>query len=417
MEYPLLLLCHSCHRSDTSRLKHINLEYNIPKMTRIIVVYLMLIDIALSTKNPHGTVILNMVVRDEIESLHDCLSSISNLIDGWVIMDAGTTDGTRDLIKEELGHLPGVLHETRWINATHNRQEALGASLSYIQENNLTNPYILIIDANEGLIYDAGWKYPPLTHDAYRISTERGRTSSMTSRHFIKATPDWYWDGIIRESLYSSNIKSIGDFEGVRIITTSRQRISPEEGERFERLLLENLQDSHGWFHLAQGYHENLQYEKAIVAYRKRIEMGGWSQEVYASYLGIAEILESINTSDAKVEAAYREAIAFRPQRLESYYYLARRWRLQNRYEDCWQLTSSVSSYPMTTDTLLVAKFVYQYGILLEQSVCAYWSDHERYFDAYKISGVLRGRVLPSNIRKLVDDNLHFIRGKIHQLQ
>lgn len=389
-------------------------------MIRVIVGFLLLsLSATLATKSPHGTIILNMIVRGgEVASLRDCLGSVANLIDGWVIVNVDSSTGSiEDLIKTELHSLPGELHEREWVNFGHNRQEALELALDFAQRYNLTNPYILTINAGDRLTYEEGWKFPPLVHDAYRMTITHGHFTSKRSSHLIRATPDWSWEGVVHETLYSGSPKIIGDLEGIGMtIGSTSEDIAERNALLLEEALTADPTNSRNWFYLAQSYYDGSRYKKALTAYRKRVEMGGWDEEIYLSLLRIAEILEKINAPDSRIELAYRRAIAFRPQRLESYFNLAHRWRIQGRHEECWQLASAVTHQPMTTDSLFVVESVYRYGLMLEQSVCAYWSPKQRYWDTLNVSYNIHLRRLTPQIRKLVRDNYRFALDKASQL-
>ncbi len=71
------------------------------------------------------TVCLNMIVRDESPVIRRSLASVKNLIDYWVIVDTGSADDTKEIIKEFMKDVPGELHERPWVNFEHNRNEAL----------------------------------------------------------------------------------------------------------------------------------------------------------------------------------------------------------------------------------------------------------------------------------------------------
>ncbi|MFJ2241725.1 glycosyltransferase [Streptomyces sp. NPDC087859] len=46
------------------------------------------------------TVCLNMIVKNEAHVIRRCLESVLPLVDTWVILDTGSTDGTQDIIRE-----------------------------------------------------------------------------------------------------------------------------------------------------------------------------------------------------------------------------------------------------------------------------------------------------------------------------
>ena len=74
------------------------------------------------TKQPYSLCLV-MIVRDEEDTIRRCLTSVSPYISYWVIVDTGSNDKTKEVIKEtmeELG-IPGELHERPWVNFEVNR--------------------------------------------------------------------------------------------------------------------------------------------------------------------------------------------------------------------------------------------------------------------------------------------------------
>lgn len=71
------------------------------------------------------TIALSMIVKNEAPVIARCLASVRPLIDYWLIVDTGSTDGTQDLVREILHDVPGMLYERRWHDFATNRNEAL----------------------------------------------------------------------------------------------------------------------------------------------------------------------------------------------------------------------------------------------------------------------------------------------------
>ena len=87
---------------------------------------------------------LNMIVKNEARVIRRCLDSVRPIIDRWIIVDTGSTDGTQDIIREHLRDLPGELHERTWRDFAYNRSEALDLARGQCD-------YTLIIDADDSL--------------------------------------------------------------------------------------------------------------------------------------------------------------------------------------------------------------------------------------------------------------------------
>src|ERR1700732_422892 len=62
------------------------------------------------------TVCLNMIVKDETRVIRRCLESVKPVIDYWVIVDTGSTDGTQAMIKDFMKDVPGELQERPWVD-------------------------------------------------------------------------------------------------------------------------------------------------------------------------------------------------------------------------------------------------------------------------------------------------------------
>ena len=136
---------------------------------------------------------LSMIVKDEAQVIARCLASVSPLIDYWVIVDTGSSDGTPDIVRKVLHDIPGELHHRPWVDFAYNRTEALKLSRSHCQ-------YILLIDADDILELPPGFKLPFLNADSYAIEIwNKGR--HYWRPQLIRSLLPWRYEGVLHEFL------------------------------------------------------------------------------------------------------------------------------------------------------------------------------------------------------------------------
>src|SRR5688500_7357359 len=134
---------------------------------------------------------LNMIVRDEAAVIERCLRSVRPHVDSWLIVDTGSVDDTRERIRAVMDGLPGEVVDRPWRNFGHNRTEALELARA-------RGDYLLFIDADETLGTVPGFRWPPLTEEAYSLEARYGGMSY--DRVLLVATRvAWRWTGVLHE--------------------------------------------------------------------------------------------------------------------------------------------------------------------------------------------------------------------------
>lgn len=356
------------------------------------------------------TICLNMIVKNESAVILRCLASVLPLIDRWVIVDTGSTDGTQQIIRDFLKDVPGDLYERPWINFAHNRNEALELGKE-------TADYMLFIDADETLLIDADFQLPELDQDFYHIFTEFSGTKYCRVQ-LVKSALNWSWKGVLHEYLESSLARSSEILKGVTnfVRPDGHRSQDPQKFIKDAMVLEEALRQEPGHarytFYLAQSYKDAGQHLKALENYEKRLGMGGWEEEVFWCKLQIGLLKEWLNDSIEEVSEAYKSAYSYRPTRLEPLYRLAHFLRHKNDFQQAYQVSKVGLTLAPSTDILFVEKWMSDYGLLLEFSIAAYWT--ERYLEALLASELILSRKnLPENIRECVQNNLKWIHSKL----
>ena len=300
------------------------------------------------------TVCLNMIVKNESKVITRCLSTVLPLIDYWVIVDTGSTDGTQGIIKDFMQSkgIPGELPERPWKNFAYNRNEALNLAKGKAD-------YVLFIDADELLVYEPDFKLPDLDKDYYYITTNYSGTR-YARIGMIKNDLEWAWVGVLHEVLCPPASRSFATLEKVTNTPTpegARSR-DPEKYQKdaqvLEAALKEEPNNQRYVFYLAQSYADAGNDLLALQNYEKRIKMGGWDQEVYWSMLKVAMLQENLEMPSNVVINSYNRAYQYRKSRIEPLYHMANYFRDREEYAKAYAVAKIGSTLPPTNDLLFV---------------------------------------------------------------
>ena len=356
------------------------------------------------------TICLNMIVKNEAHVIRRCLDSVCPIIDYWVIVDTGSEDGTQMIIKEYMKGVPGELHERSWVNFGHNRNEALQLAKGKAD-------YVLFIDADDALVYEKDFKLPSLDKDFYYIMTHHNNTIYARNQ-LINNVLNWKWVGVLHEVVVSPEARTNDVLLGVynRFGADGARSHDPDKYKKDIQVLENGLRDephnSRYVFYLAQSYRDAGDYENSVRYYQKRIEMGGWDQEIYWSMLQVGLLEKAQNNSPDVFLKAFTQAYEYRPKRAEPLYYMANYYRTKERYALGYLVASAAEKIPIPDDILFVEKWIYDFGVMLELSICSYWIG--KYEEcAQTCHRMLANPNLPENIRNCVERNLAFANSKM----
>ncbi|WP_254075950.1 glycosyltransferase [Streptomyces sp. P3] len=349
----------------------------------------------------HQTLCLCMIVRDESQVIARCLESVRPLIDYWVISDTGSTDGTREVIRTVLEGIPGELHEEPWVDFGHNRTRNIRHAFGKAD-------YLLTLDADHVLRQDAA--LPRLTADSYMLRYDTPG-SQHRFKHLMRGDRAWRYEGVTYEYPCTDGPERQENLNALVIEDHADGGCRGDKFERDARLLRAEFErdpaDPRTVFYLANTERDLGHAEEAIALYERRAELGGWAEEVYCSLLE-AGILRAEEADDwPGAMDAFSRAWESRPTRLEAVYELASRLRLRSRYHTAYSLLGGVVGRREPDDLLFTRSWVYQWGLLFEFSLCAYWvGDHAAAVRACDV--LLAMPDLPDAVRRQTETNREF---------
>lgn len=92
------------------------------------------------------SICLNMIVKNETQVLGRLFDSLKHVIDYYIIVDTGSTDGTPEFIQQQMTKygIEGEVHCHEWVNFGFNRNQAL----QYVYKKGFQG-WVLFIDADE----------------------------------------------------------------------------------------------------------------------------------------------------------------------------------------------------------------------------------------------------------------------------
>lgn len=346
--------------------------------------------------------------------IRKCLESVRPLIDTWVIVDTGSTDGTQEIIREFFSDLPGVLHERPWKGFDGSRSEAIDLARS-------SADYLLFIDADDVMEVQPGFRMPDLSHDLYSVAIHHAPVIHWRPALVSTRLP-WRYVGVLHEYLECESTRySRGVLEGANILIVGGGARLREGGERqkylrdaevLEQGLLKEPKNARYAFYLAQSWRDAGEPEKSLAAYDRRAGMGGFAEEAFCSQLYAARIAASLDRPRADVMDRFLRAHESRPTRAEALGSLARICRQQSRFPLAYVFARQAALIPRPEDILFVEFDWYEWRALDELAVAAYWvGEYRESSDCCE--RLLESDRLPADQRDRVRANLDFARRKL----
>ena len=258
---------------------------------------------------------LTMIVKDEAGTIGETVRSAAPQVDYWTIMDTGSTDGTQDVIRGNFTTTPGQLIEKPFVDFATTRNDALKAHGAH-------TAYTFMPDAD--FTFENMWR---LRMIAWRLERECRfwsarvcgksmrvvrQTADMevemqvvfpTSQHALGELEGWHYHYPVHE------VSALGHDHSGEYITVPREtfRMRFMDGQVFHgksqqrwrdfdiRILeaekLKRPNDTRVAFYLARTYNQVGDNELALAQFQRRIDLGGWYEEVFYSLMEQGRIL------------------------------------------------------------------------------------------------------------------------------
>lgn len=325
---------------------------------------------------------LNMIVKNESKVILRLLNSVLPIIDSYCICDTGSTDDTIDIIEQFMNNnnISGKIVKEPFRDFGYNRTFALNACVG------LSNAdYLLLMDADMILRIGEGvtkQSLSPILKGGDSFYIFQGSDSFFYKNvRLLRNNPEYSYWGVTHEYVKTTPGTVYKEIEKpiLFIDDIGDGGAKHDKFERDIRLLLKGLEENPNneryTFYLANSYSNIQNHDKAIEYYKKRIELGGWNQEVWFSYYSIGKCYKS-KGDIANAIYYWLEAYQYFPSRIENLYQLMNHYRTEGKnllaYE-IFDMADYERNNNNSDDHLFLEKDIYEYKIDYEFTIIGYY--------------------------------------------
>jgi len=346
-----------------------------------------------------STVSLSIIVKDEAPTILMMLNSVLPIIDYYIVVDTGSSDGTQDVVRnffKEKG-IPGEVIESPFNNFGYARNVALNATKGKAD-------YAFWIDADDKLLISPKFDVDKFKSELYKydgvnisqvnkfqyFSDEDFHENTISGNKltfFFSTTKEWRWWGPVHEVLICDDPTEVTHSNDLLILKCDVGDSWKEGRKKYERYakILENyLKEDYNsrWvFYTAQCYLDAGMEENALHWYKKRIEMVGYWEETYYAVFKIAEIKARLGYSMYEVIDSYLQCGKTNMHRVEHLIPIIEHYQYIGEYDIAYLYSSFAMKYagksPEPISSLFIDSSVYNWRIYDLHNLSCWWSGRQ----------------------------------------
>jgi tetratricopeptide (TPR) repeat protein len=244
------------------------------------------------------TLCLNMIVKNESKIILRLLDSVVHFLDSYCICDTGSSDNTVELITDYFAKhgIKGKIVHEEFRDFGYNRTFSLNACVGLEKAE-----YILLLDADMKLVVNSAFDLKTtLTADGYYINQGNDQFNYKNIR-IVKNNPKLSYWGVTHEYVNFPDNSTMGEYDRNQIYIDDIGDGGSKGNKTLRdiQLLTKGLEDipnnDRYTFYLANSYRDHGDSEKAIEFYKKRVEIGGWKEEIWYSCYSIGKLYKDLN--------------------------------------------------------------------------------------------------------------------------
>jgi hypothetical protein len=309
-------------------------------------------------------IICLLMVKNESSIIRRSIEGVLSICDAICICDTGSTDSTVDIVEEYFKtiSIPCKLYRHTWKNFGYNRTQSFKASVNFCEHLNwnVNTTYALLLDADMRVEVGPNFNKNILSSPGYALIQKNPFVEYYNTR-LIQIGFPWrctgvtheYWDGYSCDLLPIDiiYINDIGD-GGCKSDKFTRDIKLLEDG------LKDEPKNERYLFYLAQSYKDSKRIDDAIAMYKKRINAGGWVEEVWYSMYTLMKLYDD-KGDYARMEMWGVKAYEYRKERAENIYHLVRHFRNRRQFHKAWHYLEIGLTISKPKDVLFIEPNVY----------------------------------------------------------
>ena len=314
----------------------------------------------------HNKIILNLMIKNESKIIERCLGFALQHVDAVSILDTGSTDNTVELCEAYLTRAGKsfTIATEPFKNFGYNRTLSFQKTQSFCINLgwDVEKTYAMAVDADMNIVVAPTFKDFEMTANGYTVIQSNGSIKYHNTR-FMKCGYNWkciggtheYWSGDPTEKI---------PYEHFFIDDKNDGGSKADKFERDERLLREDIQENpkndRAHYYLGQSLKDIGRFQEAIELFTKRIELGGWVEEVHYAHYQIAKCYDHMGKAH-EMELWMNKAFDFYPKKAEPIYFLTRYFREKSQHYKAYHyyLKGKDIPYPKD-DVLFIENAVYE---------------------------------------------------------
>ena len=325
------------------------------------------------------------MVKNEERILQRCIECALPYVDAVLISDTGSTDATVEVARAALKDVDKPLHISveEWKNFGHNRTASIQVCRDFCKDLGWVpqDTFAWVLDADmkihssskETLI----GHLEQLPHLSGFTMKQVNNGLEYYNTRLMRLSDTWFCEGVTHEYWTGG-----GDFADLPSAISWIEDVGDggckaDKFERDEKLLLAGLEKNplcdRYMFYLAQTYHCLNRDEEAIEWYKKRIDIGGWMEEIWYSHLMIARILLK-QKKHLQAEEFVEKGLLVQPDRVEGLLSLITHFREVGQHFKAWHYLSLAEQIKKPTEAKLFLEVdAYGHKLDYERSILHFY--------------------------------------------